>query len=250
MEHARTSPIRATYCITNHDLRAVRIGTLSQNPSQVLDNLKTALPAITQHIKDGWDNIQSLYIKTNSSVSLPIWTCRLDDSKEGRWDGLTAEIESDEGGATDEEAETDITLTSEAKQQEGDSSKRKKHVSEDHEGGEDRPKKKKSKKTEGGGLKQDGVSKQKQQRTGILPLWLTRSQPDWCIVEAVSDKKLPQPAAKKAKETFTFGGASLAPSVIKAELKQKRLKDASKKKKILGSKSGKRVKALVLGKMD
>lgn len=37
-------------------------------------------------------NVQNLHIKTNSSVSLPIWTCSLDGDEEGesRWAGLKA----------------------------------------------------------------------------------------------------------------------------------------------------------------
>jgi len=43
------------------------------------------------HIKNGWENIQCLYIKTSSSISLPIWTCDLSADVEGRWAGLTLE---------------------------------------------------------------------------------------------------------------------------------------------------------------
>jgi len=49
--------------------------------------MKLALPAIIRNIKGQWENIQNIHIKTNSSVSLPIWMCRLDDSEEGRWGG-------------------------------------------------------------------------------------------------------------------------------------------------------------------
>ena len=63
-----------------------------------------------KHIKDGWDNIQSLHIKTNSSASLPIWTCELGDAKGGRWDGMVGSedaptksaSESDEGSDSDD----------------------------------------------------------------------------------------------------------------------------------------------------
>jgi ribosome biogenesis protein UTP30 len=56
-----------------------------QKPSQIVENIKTALPAIARAIPAGWDNIQSLHIKTNSSVSLPIWSCSLEDTEAGRW---------------------------------------------------------------------------------------------------------------------------------------------------------------------
>lgn len=63
---------------------------LSHTPKQVQVNLETALPAIVSHIKGGWDNIQSLHIKTSTSISLPIWTCDLGSEEGGRWNGLVA----------------------------------------------------------------------------------------------------------------------------------------------------------------
>ena len=117
---------------------------MSQKPSQILENLKTALPVIVQHIKDGWDNVQSLLIKTNSSVSLPIWTCNLDDSKEGRWDGLTAKVEGEQGGSKDEEeVESGVEPSPKVKRQTNDvKANGKKRVSEDHKNEEDEPSKK------------------------------------------------------------------------------------------------------------
>jgi ribosome biogenesis protein UTP30 len=50
-----------------------------------------------ENVPGGWDNVQSFHIKTNSSVSLPIWTCELDDSQGGRWGGLNvSELVNDE----------------------------------------------------------------------------------------------------------------------------------------------------------
>ena len=118
---------------------------MSQKPSQILENLKTALPAVVQHIKDSWDNVQSLFIKTNSSVSLPIWTCNLDDSNEGRWDGLTAKVEEEQGGSRDEEeVESDAEPTPEVKRTNDAKTKGKRRVSEDHKN-EDEPNKKRKK---------------------------------------------------------------------------------------------------------
>ena len=79
----------------------MKIGTLSHTPAQILENIKTALPAVAQTIKGGWDNIQSFYIKTHSSVSLPIWACNLDDTDGGRWSGLTKD-DDDVSGTTNE----------------------------------------------------------------------------------------------------------------------------------------------------
>lgn len=57
--------------------------------------MKTALPAAAKAIKGGWDNIQSLHIKTSTSTSLPIWTCDLGAEEGGRWSGLVEVAESE-----------------------------------------------------------------------------------------------------------------------------------------------------------
>jgi len=69
---------------------SVKIGVLGQHSSaQLLQNLSTALPHVVKNIRENWDNVQSIHIKTSSSASLPIWSCKLDEEEGGRWDGLT-----------------------------------------------------------------------------------------------------------------------------------------------------------------
>ncbi|KAN0105573.1 Ribosomal protein L1p/L10e family domain containing protein [Russula decolorans] len=80
---------------------SVKFGTLSQSPAQVLANLETALPAIIAAVRGGWDNVQSLNIKSTKSLSLPIWSCKLGTGEGARWHGLTLEDEESE-----EDAET------------------------------------------------------------------------------------------------------------------------------------------------
>ena len=108
---------------------------MSQTPSQIVDNIKTALPAIANAIKGNWDNIQSLNIKTNSSVSLPIWSCTLDGAEGGRWNGLQLEeeevLEMDGEESDAEEVEPKKAPTSKG---------RKRSSSSDEE--EEKPKKK------------------------------------------------------------------------------------------------------------
>lgn len=84
--------------------RSIKIGTVSQSPVNVVANLKTALPAVVKAIKGGWDNIQSLHIKTNTSTSLPIWSCELGADVGGRWDGLVDQEMSGSEGEPEEEA--------------------------------------------------------------------------------------------------------------------------------------------------
>lgn len=81
--------ISSTYISQNKGTcTSVKIGNLSQKPAQIVENLRTALPPVAQYIPGGWDNIQALYIKTNNSASLPIWSCTLKVGEEGRWDPM------------------------------------------------------------------------------------------------------------------------------------------------------------------
>ncbi|KAI0917548.1 hypothetical protein AcW1_007276 [Taiwanofungus camphoratus] len=124
LEHA----ISSTYFHQNQGTcTSVKIGTLSQNPSQVLENLETALPAIVKNVKGEWDNIQSFHIKTNSSASLPIWSCNLGGEEGARWAGLTTGATSEEesgGKSNDEDREMGTDEESNAKSAKGKGNKR------------------------------------------------------------------------------------------------------------------------------
>ncbi|KAK7029776.1 ribosomal protein L1p/L10e family-domain-containing protein [Favolaschia claudopus] len=70
--------ISSTYMNQNQGTcTAIKISPTSHTPSQVLDNIKSALPAIVKNIKGEWDNVQSILLKTNTSAGLPIWSCDL-----------------------------------------------------------------------------------------------------------------------------------------------------------------------------
>ncbi|KAG6879334.1 hypothetical protein C0992_003468 [Termitomyces sp. T32_za158] len=106
--------VSSTYMNQNRGTcTSVKIATLSQTPKQILENLKVVLPAITKHVVNGWDNVQALHIKTNSSVSLPIWSCTLDEAEGGRWSTTEEEwtgfgTEAGQGNSdTPSELETD-----------------------------------------------------------------------------------------------------------------------------------------------
>lgn len=115
---------------------------MSQTPSHILENLQTALPAVVKALKGGWDNIQNFAIKTNSSASLPIWSCTLDETQGGRWNGLQAqdgeeEDNDDESGESDSEEEVKVRKVKQA------SGKGRKRVSNsDKEEEDDKPRKK------------------------------------------------------------------------------------------------------------
>ncbi|KAI8986271.1 ribosomal protein L1p/L10e family-domain-containing protein [Trametes punicea] len=124
---------------------SVKIGTASQKPSQVLENLQTALPEVVKHIKGGWDNIQSFFIKTNSSAALPIWQCHLGADAGGRWDGLVAGASEDGDEETDNVEESgsegDMEVDKPATVVKGKGKKRAAEVAE-AEGEREQPKKK------------------------------------------------------------------------------------------------------------
>ncbi|KAG1821318.1 ribosomal protein L1p/L10e family-domain-containing protein [Suillus variegatus] len=88
---------------------SVKIGLLSHTPEKILDNMKISFPAIVNNIKGNWDNIQSLHIKTNSSISLPIWTCELGDATGGRWDGMVQSKDASEESKLDEDSDSNDT---------------------------------------------------------------------------------------------------------------------------------------------
>ncbi|KAG5719246.1 putative ribosome biogenesis protein C8F11.04 [Termitomyces sp. T112] len=138
--------VSSTYMNQNRGTcTSVKVATLSHTPKQILENLKVALPAITRHIMNGWDNIQALHIKTNSSVSLPIWSCTLDKAEGGRWPAEEEEEEWTGFGAEGDEGDSDITSksethTTEAKDKSKIQTKGKKRAP--MEGNDEKPKKK------------------------------------------------------------------------------------------------------------
>ncbi|KAG8696729.1 hypothetical protein FRC09_008298 [Ceratobasidium sp. 395] len=101
--------VSSTYMHQNQGTcTSIKIAPISFTPAQVLDNLTTALPNVIKHIKGGWDNVQSLYIKTSTSVSLPIWSCELGSGEGGRWAGMVgASEETEESDGSEESSESE-----------------------------------------------------------------------------------------------------------------------------------------------
>ncbi|WVR04253.1 hypothetical protein IAU60_001253 [Kwoniella sp. DSM 27419] len=57
---------------------AIRIATPSAaTPAQTLANLLAAIPTVVSNIPEGWENVLSIGVKTNSSLMLPIWSSKL-----------------------------------------------------------------------------------------------------------------------------------------------------------------------------
>ncbi|KAF9468667.1 ribosomal protein L1p/L10e family-domain-containing protein, partial [Collybia nuda] len=129
--------ISSTYMNQNKGTcTSIKVGTLSQKPNQIIANIKMALPSVAKNIYGGWENIQAFHIKTNSSASLPIWSCTLDENEGGRWNGLTAASDegSDDESDDEEEMEVDVAEIKKA------ALKGKKRAQEDEES--EKPKKK------------------------------------------------------------------------------------------------------------
>lgn len=77
--------ISSTYLRINKGTSvAIKIGSLSAHSAQdILDNLVATIPYLAVRLPmGGWDNVQSLHIKTTSSTSLPMWSCSLDENSE------------------------------------------------------------------------------------------------------------------------------------------------------------------------
>lgn len=205
---------------------------MSQTPSQILENLQTALPAVAKVIKGGWDNIQNFAIKTNSSVSLPIWSCTLDETEGGRWNGLQVEKgeeDKDEESEGDSEEEEEVKAVKD-KQASGKGRKRASNSDEKEE--ESEKPRKKSKAT-------DGTPTTKVKAASPLKA----SKPTPAGVASSKKGKLTT-LPPKASENFVRS------SISKEEMKQKRNKAIGEKKKkiMISSKGGKSVKNAMLGK--
>ncbi|KAK0185722.1 ribosomal protein L1p/L10e family-domain-containing protein [Armillaria mellea] len=105
LEHA----IQSTYMNQNRGTNTtIKIGNMTHTPAQILANLKVALPVVAKRISGGWDNVQSLSIKTSTSVSLPIWSCSLGDEEGGRWAGLNVDPDAESSGERDDDEAMEV----------------------------------------------------------------------------------------------------------------------------------------------
>ncbi|CAE6442638.1 unnamed protein product [Rhizoctonia solani] len=108
--------VSSTYMHQNQGTcTSIKIAPTTFTSPQILENLTTALPEIVKHIKGGWENVQSLHIKTSGSVALPIWSCDLGS----RWDGLgpveQASASEDNESDSEEEEEEPAPATKDGK---------------------------------------------------------------------------------------------------------------------------------------
>lgn len=52
---------------------AIPVATTSLDNEKIIENIASTVSSITTKIPRGWNNIQALYIKTTSTVALPIY---------------------------------------------------------------------------------------------------------------------------------------------------------------------------------
>lgn len=200
---------------------------MSHTPEQILANLKTALPAIAKNIKDGWDNIQSLGIKTNSSVTLPIWNCNLDVNEGGRWAGLTPKLAGDVDAESDKEEEDEAIK---AKEEEV-TKKGKKRAAETEQGTKDEAKpKKKAKGVEGKALITEPSTPAKSKpKAAVVPPAAAVSSP---ASKPKSDPTtISNPITKKKKSRASIVDIAPVPEQVAAVAETKPADGPSPKKK-------------------
>ena len=68
--HVFTGGLRTCVCHCS----AIKVAHTGQTIEQAVENVVGALSEITRIIPRGWNNIQSLNLKTSDSISLPIYT--------------------------------------------------------------------------------------------------------------------------------------------------------------------------------
>ncbi|KAF5360839.1 hypothetical protein D9756_004960 [Leucocoprinus leucothites] len=259
--------ISSTYMNQNNGTcTSIKVATLSHTPTQILSNISKAIPAIAAHIPGGWDNIQSLMIKTNTSVSLPIWSCNLDE----RWGGLV------KGGDKGEDEEVEKTNNKRGKKKEQASKKRPVQEDESEESEEEEQPRKKVKSGKGASApvassaatkspkkdqqavksasapSTDQKSKKAAKSGAPAPSSETQAKPR--PTKKVQQDTAPAPTQTKTKaKPQTDSSSEASKGLTGTELKQKRAGTAlgKKKEKVIGAKAGlngKSAKAKVLGK--
>ncbi|KAF9162717.1 hypothetical protein DFQ26_003290 [Actinomortierella ambigua] len=64
---------------TSGTCTAIKVGVTSQTAAEITANIDAALPHIIEKIPKQWKNIQSIHLKTNDSIALPIFNSLPDE---------------------------------------------------------------------------------------------------------------------------------------------------------------------------
>ncbi|KAJ7160877.1 ribosomal protein L1p/L10e family-domain-containing protein [Mycena filopes] len=235
--------ISSTYMNQNQGTcTAIKISTVSHTPAQILENLTAAIPEVIKGIKGGWDNIQSLLLKTNTSAALPVWSCDLTAAEGGRWAGLVA--------GEEERADEEMEGVVEEKKQRGKGKKRAVAEEEVDEKAAGEPKKK-AKGANGKPVSVSATSPSSSKPATVKPVTtkpISKSTPAATTTTSTSltADELKQKRAGKAgerKKERIGGGSGPAPSagvgkekVLKSALKSKSASGKSAKDGVMGRK--------------
>lgn len=76
----------------------VKIGTTALNDTQVMENLRAALPAVLRNLYRGPENVKSLHIQVSGKTPLPIF-----EAKDPKEDEDVEEVDSEESSDDEEE---------------------------------------------------------------------------------------------------------------------------------------------------
>ena len=60
----------------------VKVGTSGMEVAKVAENAIAAIDNLVQHVPRKWSNVQSIYMKTNESVALPVYNALPDPEEE------------------------------------------------------------------------------------------------------------------------------------------------------------------------
>lgn len=218
---------------------------MSQTPSHILENLQTALPAVAKAIKGGWDNIQNFTIKTNSSVSLPIWSCTLNKTES------SLQTEDAEEGVEGVEKE-EVVEEKPAKEQTPRKGKKRVTNSDEEIEGVEKPKKRTKAADD---TKVVFPSPESRSKTPAVPeprrsSFASSSAHDAPLKKTKSIKWAQDNVKDKQVNGADPFRSSTKASISKKEMRQKRSSNIGEKKKriVIKSKGSKSVKNAVLGK--
>ncbi|KAJ3046578.1 hypothetical protein HK097_000726 [Rhizophlyctis rosea] len=94
------SAIAATYLHLNKGVcNAIKIGTTGFTADQITENVTTAIQSIVNAIPQKWRNVQSIHLKTTSSVALPLYNSLPDapeEEAEAEGEVAAMEVEKEE----------------------------------------------------------------------------------------------------------------------------------------------------------
>ncbi|ORY15372.1 ribosomal protein L1 [Neocallimastix californiae] len=102
-----TNALNSTYYFINSGgCSSIKIGLTNQTPEEIAENIMYSINYIVEKVPGKWKNIQRLSIKTNKSISLPIYSSLPDEAKKIEFEPIK-KVDEDEKDEENEEDEKD-----------------------------------------------------------------------------------------------------------------------------------------------